>query len=477
MPTSSPRPGRVFPVARAVVIGAGVSGLAAAWRLQRHGVRVTVVEATDHVGGQVRTVPFDGRAVDVGAEGLHLAGTSTATTLAQLGLLESAVSARTGGTWLERGGRLRRLPEGVGPAGPTRLQPVLASGVLSPLALARAGLEPLLARRRVVGDVAVGDFVARRFGRQVVDRFVDPLLGGIHAGDVGRLSLAACAPQLVDVAAQGRSIVLRRRSPAPTSPPSGQTPTGLVSWPDGLQRLPAELASRLTEPVRLGEAVRALGWRGTTACEVELASGEILDADVVVLATPATVAADLLAPTAPGAAAALRLVQTASVATVIASFAHPLLAQHPALRGTGILLPSGGGHLLRAATFLSTKWPHLTGDQPLVRLSAGRAGDPRLDTLTDDALADRLVAELGTLLGLRLEPSEVSVHRWPRSMPQQEVGHRQLVATARERLVDLPQVALAGASYDGVGVAACLRSGELAAEALLGRSAAAQVVA
>lgn len=460
------------------MIGAGVSGLSAAWRLQRRGLHVTVVEAAGLVGGQVRTVFFDGRPVDVGAEGVHVASTSTVTTLAQLGLLESAATARTGGTWLEHDGRLRRLPAGVGPAGPSRLQPVLASGLLNPIALARAGLEPLLARRRVVGDVSVGEFVGRRFGQQVVDRFVDPLLGGIHAGDVHRLSLAACAPQLVDVAAQGHSIVLRRRPPtsAPVQAP-GQAPAGLVTWPDGLQRLTAELSSRLGEPVRLREVVSGVGFRGTRSCEVELVSGEIIDADVVVLATPAAVAADLLAPTAPGAAAALRLIQTASVATVIASFADARLAQHPALRGTGILLPSSGGHLLRAATFLSSKWAHLDGERPLVRLSAGRAGDPRLDDLTDDALAERLVAELGTLLGLHLRPHEVSVHRWPRSMPQQEVGHRDLVATARERLVDLPQLALAGASYDGVGVAACLRSGEVAADALLGRAAAAEVVA
>lgn len=459
------------------MIGSGVSGLTAAWRLHRRGVHVTVVEAADLVGGQVRTVCFDGRAVDVGAEGVHVAATPTVTALAELGLLESAVTARTGGTWLERDGRLRRLPASVGPAGPSRLQPVLTSGVLNPLALARAGLEPLLARRRVVADVSVGDFVGRRFGRQVVDRFVDPLLGGIHAGDVHRLSLAACAPQLVDVAAQGRSIVLRRRPSAP-SPASGEAPAGLVSWADGLQRLTAELSSRLDEPVRLRAAVRALGLRGTQSCEVELASGEIIDADAVVLATPSSVAADLLAPAAPGAAAALRLIQTASVATVIASFADDSLAQHPALRGTGILLPSTGGQLLRAATFLTSKWPHLHGERPLVRLSAGRAGDARLDGLTDDAVADRLVAELGTLLGLRLAPHEVSVHRWPRSMPQQVVGHRDLVATARTRLADLPQLALAGASYDGVGVAACLRSGEQAADALLGRPAtAAEVVA
>lgn len=454
------------------MVGAGVSGLAAAWRLQRLGVRVTVLEASDRVGGQVRTTFFDDRAVDVGAEGLYVAGPATATTLAQLGLLESAVTARTGGTWLERGGRLRR-PAGVGPAGPTRLRPVLTSGVLSPFGLARAGLEPLLARRRMVRDVAVGHFVGRRFGDQVVDRIVDPLLGGIHAGDVHRLGLAACAPQLVDVAAQGRSMVLRRRPP---SPPPGPKPAGLVSWPTGLQRLTSELSSVLTEAVRLREPVRSLGFGGTHSCEVELESGEILDTDVVVLATPPGTAADLLAPTAPGAAAALRPIETVSVATVIASL-DEALTSHPVLQGTGVLLPSTSGRLLRAATFLSSKWPHLHGDRPLVRLSAGRAGDADLDALGDDVLVERLVGELGSLLGQRLQPREVAVQRWPRSMPQQLVGHRQLVTTARERLVDLPQVALAGAAYDGVGVAACLRSGELAAETLLGGRPAAQVVA
>jgi protoporphyrinogen/coproporphyrinogen III oxidase len=448
------------------VIGSGVSGLAAAWRLQQRGVDVIVLEAGGDVGGQVRTVEFDGRRVDVGAEGLHLANPATAALLTELGLLDHVIEARSGGTWIEVGGRLRPLPAGVGPAGPTRLWPVATSGVLTARGLARAALEPLHARRRRAEDVSVGDLVAERFGRQVVDRLVDPLLGGIHAGDVRRLSLRACAPQLVTAVEQGRSMALRRTPSAP----AGVRPPGLVTWAGGLRRLVDELTSRLAEPVRLRAEVTSLRPEANGEVVVELRSGERLAVDTVVVATPARVAARLLSPLAP-AAIALEGIRTASVATVLVALS-PEFASHPALAGTGILVPSASGRLLRAATFLTSKWPHLGNtSETLVRLSTGRAGQGAFQTMTDDELTAALLADLADLLGRpagSVRPTTSAVHRWPSSMPQQDVGHGALVEGVRRELaVHAPWAALAGASFDGVGVAACLRSGELASERLL----------
>lgn len=448
------------------MIGAGVTGLTAAWRLQQQGVRVSVFEAGADVGGQVRTVLFQGRLVEVGAEGLHLANPATAALLGELGLLDSAVEARSGGTWLEVAGRLRRLPAGVGPAGPTRLWPVATSGVLSASGLVRAALEPLFAHHRRAEDVSVGEVVAERFGQQVVDRLVDPLLGGIHAGDVRRLSLRACAPQLVPAVEQGRSLAVRRK-PASTS---GGRPPALVSWDGGLRRVVDTLSTRLTEPVRLSTGVATLHRDGSSgAYAVRLESGDEVVVDAVVIATPARVAAQLLSPLAPSVVAGLDRAETASVATVLAALPGQIATAHPALAGTGMLVPRTSGRLLRAATFMTSKWPHLAGSGDiLVRLSAGRAGQTTFQTMTDDDLTAALLSDLGELLGVPVRPEATAVHRWPSSMPQQNVGHGAVVERIRGELTtSAPGVAIAGASFDGVGVAACLRSGELAAELLL----------
>ncbi len=456
-----------------MVIGAGVSGLTAAWRLQQQGVRVVVLEAGPRVGGQVSTTSFAGLPVELGAEGVHLAAPDTAALLNELDLLADVVEARSGGTWVDVRGTVRRLPAGVGPAGPTRLWPVVRSGVLSPSGLARAALEPALAGRRVTDDVAVADFVAARFGRQVVDRLVDPLLGGIHAGDVHRLSLRACAPQLVDAAERGRSLSLagrRPRHPAPGAAPGAPlTPPALVSWPRGLTTLVSALEHRLDEPVRLGCRVASLARDPSGAgYRVGLATGEVLPADAVVVAVPARAASSLITGLHPAAATALAEIRSASVATVLAEMPHSRSTDHAALRGTGLLVPSGSGRLLRAATFVTAKWPHLAAaDRRVVRLSAGRSGEHVVGRLSDAELVGALLGDLGELLDRPLTPVATLVQRWPDSMAQLEIGHRDRLASVRRALRAQPGLALAGASYDGLGLAACLRSGEQAAHELL----------
>lgn len=444
------------------VVGGGVSGLVAARELWRHGFEVTLFEATDRLGGQIRTEQIAGLPVDVGAEALHVAGPVMAALRDELALGDREVTARPGSAWIWSGRRLRRLPAGVGPAGPTRLRPVISAGVLSPLGLARAALEPFLPRGTVPDDEAVGHYLARRFGRQVTDRLLDPVLGSLHAGDVWRLSMAATTPYLAAQATRERSLLIGSWRAGRRTAPS------FLSYTGGLQTFTDALVADTDVQAHVGTTVSSLtsvagGYRlGLEGDHPRLATDTVFDG--VVLATPAPVAAQILHAAAPAASTGLDELLSASVATVVLAFRRNDLEERRAFRATGLLVPSSAGRALKAATFLSTKWPHLAGDDlTLVRLSAGRARSALLAELDDDQLVQRLREDLADATGLRAAPLIAQVQRWPGALPQLEVGHLERMARIRAGLAHLPTVALAGAPYDGLGITSCVGSGTRAA--------------
>ena len=446
---------------RAVVIGGGAAGLAAARRLNAAGMHVTLVESDARLGGCVRTVEFAGARVDVGAEALHTASPGPLGLIAELGLDEHLVEAGTGPTWIAVGDRLRALPDGVGPAGPTRLRPLLRTRLLSPAGMFRAALEPLVPRTTPGRDHTVGHVLQQRFGREVVDRIVDPLLGGLHAGDVHRLSVEAATPQLAGLLARHRSVLLATRGRAAAAP------HGFVTLQGGLERLFAAAEDEFIGDLLLSTDARAvvevLEPEGRYRVETDAVD---LPADIVVVAVPPRPAGQLLAPLVADAAATLA--GTRATSTNIALLAYPAeSADLPALRGTGVLVPSSSPRLLKAATFLSTKWPHLSSSHVLVRASSGRAGDLRAEHLDDKTLVARLAADLHALTGLPLQPIGQRVVRWRHAMPQLEVGHREHMSTLRSALAPHRGVGVAGAAYDGVGIASALRSGDAAANAAL----------
>ena len=216
------------PVAVAVV---GGGGLICARRLGQQGVNVILFEAEPFLGGAIRTTVFAGHHIDMGAEAVHVLAPGMKELISELGLSAELISSNLGSSWLWTRRGLRRLPAGVGPSGPRRLRPVLASGVMSMRGLIRAGLEPLIPRRALVGDIGVGEYVNQRFGRQVVERFVDPILGSLHAGNVNTLSLRAITPELATIADKGSSVMLSRRGQK-----SG-APLSFATWPGGLSTL------------------------------------------------------------------------------------------------------------------------------------------------------------------------------------------------------------------------------------------------
>lgn len=453
--------------AHVAVVGAGITGLAAAHRLADEGVRVTVLEQGGRLGGQIDTVTVADQRVNAGAESLPTTAQPAMAMLRRFADAELA-TARTAPTYLWSSHGPRALPAGFSPNGPRRLWPMARSGILSARGTLRAGLEPLAGRRDTGSDVAVGTEVDRRFGAEVTDRLLDPLLGGLHAGDVRRLSLEAVTPVLAETSGQHRSLLLRRQRTAAPAP-------GFATIDGGLPRLVDRLHDALTSSergtVRTATPVHRLS-TAARGVRLTLGDGEELHADAVIVTTPTAVTARLLADASPRAAETLASQRSASVAVIVLAYPRAAVDGTLLQHGTGLLVPSHAGRMLKAVTQLSNKWAHHDrGDVVLLRTSAGRAGD---DTVLDTSDADLIAAvrdDLAALTGLDGVPSDVAIRRWPHTMPQLEVGHRRRLASVRARLAaDLPGVVLAGGAYDGPGLASCITAAQRAAANVLGGS-------
>jgi protoporphyrinogen/coproporphyrinogen III oxidase len=452
---------------RVAVIGGGISGLAAAWELHQRAaagaIEVTVFEA-DRLGGCIRTTDFAGHPVDEGPDAFLTRVPEAVQLCRELGIADELVAPAAGRSMLWWRGRLRALPDGLVLGVPRQLRPLIGSGVLSPLGVLRAGLDLCLPRGRPPASLTVRELIAGRFGAEVADRLVDPLVGGIHAGSTRDLGAAEVVPQLVGAAERSRSLLLALRAQGAPSPAGPNQPIFLAPRA-GVSRLVDVLVDRLTEAGtriehRTVESVRAGPDGG-----VVLSSGDE-PFDAAVIATRARTAAGLLGDGIAGSA--LAEIPTASVVLVTVSLPGTRLP--PGVNG--FLVPAGSGRLMTACSFASNKWPHWAdpGDA-VVRLSAGRFGDDRSRELDDDALSDRLLAELEEALGESLSPATVRVSRWPDAFPQYFPGHGARIAAVEAALADrLPAVALAGASYRGSGLPACIASGRRAAQLVLQRA-------
>ncbi|MBV8159671.1 MAG: protoporphyrinogen oxidase [Acidimicrobiia bacterium] len=445
---------------RVVVVGGGVAGLATAWHLQQRRIDTVVVESADRAGGKVRTTELDGCPLDLGPD-TFLGRVPWATDLChELGLGDDLVAPATTRAWLWSRGQLRPLPDGLALGVPLKPLALARSGVVSPAALGRAALDVVLPQLKPRADPTVADVVGGRLGREVLERLVDPLIGGINAGRSERLSMAAVAPDLFAAHRLHRSLTLGVRSERRKAPPGG-APL-FLGLRGGMERLTATLSAKVG--VRLATPVDAVTRAEGGRLAVAVGDGTPLDAGAVVLALPASGAARLLGAASPKAAAALSQTRFATVAVATLAYQRADVA-HP-LDGSGFLVPGVDGRLLTACTWFSSKWPDVRPrGLVLLRCSAGRDGDERVGQLDDAELVARLHAEAAEALGLRTPPVESVVTRWPDAFPQYDVGHLGRVEAAERALArDLPGVHLVGASYRGVGIASCVRQAAQAAE-------------
>ncbi|MFD7690103.1 protoporphyrinogen oxidase [Streptomyces sp. NPDC059781] len=451
-----------------VVVGAGIAGLAAAHRLRERGARVTVLEASDRVGGKLLPGEIAGARVDLGAESL-LARRPEAVGLARaVGLADRLRPPATATASLWTRGALRPMPKGHVMGVPGTAEAL--AGVLSDEGLARIGRDADLPRTEVGDDVAVGEYVAARVGREVVDRLVEPLLGGVYAGDAYRISMRSAVPQLFEAARTHTSLTEAVRGIQAKSAASARTGPVFMGIAGGVGTLPLAVAGALRADgveILTGTPVTELrrepedGWR-------VVAGDRTLHADGVVVAVPAPAAAGLLRAEAPGAAAELAGVEYASMALITLAYRR---AETQLPEGSGFLVPPVDGRTIKASTFASAKWGWIAEENPdlvVLRTSVGRHGETEILRRDDADLVEVSRHDLKAAVGLDAAPVATRVTRWQDGLPQYPVGHHARVARVREHLAGLAGLAVCGAAYDGVGVPACIASAYAAADQLHG---------
>jgi oxygen-dependent protoporphyrinogen oxidase len=453
---------------RLVVVGAGITGLAAAfeWRRRRPDDEIVVLEAGDRIGGKLQRVRLAGHWYDTGPEAVLARVPEAVRLIEDLGLGDRLVAPATTQASVV-------LPDGRHPLPPGTVLGVPSSadglaGFLSPAGVARVRAEPALPRLVLDGDVAVGTLLRERLGDEVVDRLVEPLLGGVYAGRADELSLAATMPALAAELPAAGSVL----AAAAASRNAGARSRGDADGPvfatvqDGIGALPDALVAACGAVVRLRTPAHAIR-RTATGFELSVgptAAPELLAADAVLVAAPAGKAARLLEELAPGAVEPLRGIPYASMAVVAMAFpAQDVDA------GSGLLVPPVAGRLVKGVTVSSAKWPHLAGGEAvLVRSSVGRFRDESELQRSDADLTAAVVADVAELLGLsRPEPLETHLVRWGGGLPQYLVGHPGRVDAIRAAVGAVPGLAIAGAAFRGVGVPACIRDAHAAVDALL----------
>jgi oxygen-dependent protoporphyrinogen oxidase len=463
------------------VVGGGVSGLAAAWELVHGeggagGAEVVVLEADRAPGGKIGTTDFGGRRLDLGPDAFVTRRPEALALCRQLGLEDELVAPATTTAYLLVDGRLRSLPAGLVLGVPTRIGPLARSGILSGAGLGRAALDLVTPRggggRPLQADDSVGHVVRRRLGPEVAERLADPLIGGIHAGNADEMSAAAVFPALLAADARSGSLMrnLGRTRPAPAKTATG-TDASLpvfMGLGRGMGRLVDTLVAALRRAgvaVHTGARVQRLE-RRQRRWVLDTAPGAKVEADAVVLAVPAPVAASLLRPHSAALAQQLDSIAYASVTLVTMRFTDPGLPRLPP--GSGFLVPRTSGGLVTACTWLSAKWAQLSRPgELLLRASLGRYGDDRAAAMDDDEVLCRALGELAPAMGLGGRPEESMVARFRRAFPQYAVGHVDKIAAVQRRAADLGGVAIAGAALHGVGIPACIASGRAAGRAVL----------
>jgi oxygen-dependent protoporphyrinogen oxidase len=445
-----------------VVVGGGVAGLVAARGLAATGRDVLLLEASPQLGGKLRSAEVAGLTVDVGAEAM-LARRPEGLELAhELGTEVLHPTAATSGVWSR--GAMRALPRSLMGV-PLDLDQLAASGVLSPDGLARASSET---PTDVSADVSVGDLVASRLGDEVVERLVEPLLGGVYAGHARRISAAAAVPQLLAMARRGSLLDQAAGLPVSSAPVFATVPGGMGRLP-GLVADGGGFEARTSATVRELRALRSSTAPSCWALTVgPTTHPETIEAAAVVLATPATPTARLLADVAPGVAAELAAVEAASVAVVTLAFRAQDVPDALFDR-SGFLVPPVEQRSIKAATFSFAKWGwvrDLDPDVVVLRTSLGRHREEGTLQATDEGLVRVSLADLGALAGITARPVDTHVQRWGGALPQYAVGHLDRVARIRAAVADLPGLALCGAAYDGVGIPAVIGSARRAVASL-----------
>ena len=466
---------------RVVVVGAGLTGLAAAHRLltqanrARHALEVVVLDAKDRIGGAIWTKRVAGFTLEGGADSFITNKPWALDLCHELGLGDRVIRTddRHRRSFVVRNGKLLPVPDGFVLMAPAKLGPLLASPILSARGKMRLLLDLVIPRKADDADESLASFVRRRLGREALDRLVQPLVGGIYTADPNELSLKATLPQFPLMEQNHGSLILGARRQARHARAAEKAASGaryglFASLADGMGTLPRALADALPpRTIRCNTAVRRVGRSGSNGnWRVELLDGPPIEASGVILTTEAHASARLLDGHDAELAQGLRSIPYASSAIVTVGYRRDQIA-HP-LDGFGAVVPAIEGRSILAMSFLSVKFPTRAPEgSALIRVFVGGATQADLFELGDEEVAAIVRRELGDLIGARGEPTLIDVGRHPRAMPQYTLGHLDRVAAIDRRAARHAGLVLAGNAFGGVGIPDCVRSGQDAAAALL----------
>ena len=444
----------------AVIVGGGIAGLATAYELSRHGTSFVVLERASRAGGVIFSEQIDGYTIDGGPDALLVQKRAGIGLCEEIGLGNRLIPTKSPRlAYIQRGGRLYALPAASVLGIPTRVAPFARSGLFSWAGKLRMGAEVLVPRRRDHSDESIGAFITRRFGAEASTYLAEPLLAGIHAGDVDRLSVQALFPRLARAESDQGSVIRAFRS---MREPRASNPDGAFrSLPGGLSELVDALVAAIGPTgVRLGTSVSAITGGGPFL--VRTSTGDALDARAVILATPAYVTSALTRERDEELARLAGAIPYASAGTVALAFRRSAVG-HP-LNGSGFVVPRVEHSGILAASWLSSKWAHRAPeDRVLLRTFVGGARDPDALAQPDDALIERSLSALTRVLGIRGKPLLARVYRWERGNAQHEVGHLARMAAIDRALTRHPGLYLTGSGFRGVGIPDCIADGRATA--------------
>ena len=473
---------------RIVVIGSGVTGLAAGYALKEKlkdnkNVEFLVLEKNNRAGGQIETVLEDGFVLEGGPDCFISEKPWAFEFASKVGLddrLVSTVSA-SGGTYILKKGQLIRMPEGVMMMIPTKFKPFVKTKLISWPGKFRAAMDVFIPRRKNLDeDEALSSFVKRRLGQEILDVLAEPLIGGIHASDPDTMSLASTFPRFLKMEKDDRSLIMamfkskrkmakmmkNKPAPDPSKPPKKRW-TMFVSFKDGMQTLTDALAAaigrdvlKLKTDVQRIEKITVPG--GKTAYKLQLKGIGDIEADAVVLTSLAYQTAALVETFDPELAKPLAGINSVSSATVCLAYRNEDIPRE--LDANGFLVPRVEGRNLMASTWTSSKWPNRAPDGfILLRAFVGGAFNQEIVDKKDEEILNMIKSDFKDLMGITAEPVKTRIFRWKNSMPQYTMGHPERIAKINERVAAHDGLFLAGASYGGVGVPDCMNNGRNAA--------------
>jgi oxygen-dependent protoporphyrinogen oxidase len=439
-----------------VVIGGGIAGLATAYELSRRRISFVVLEAASRPGGVIVSEEVDGFTIDGGPDALLIQKPDGIALCQEIGLGERLVATKPPRlAYVQRAGRLHALPAASVLGIPTRIGPFLRTGLFTGAGKMRMGAELFVSKRTDSADESIGGFMRRRFGCEATDYLAEPLLAGIHAGDVNRLSLHALFPRFAEAERKHGSLLRAFR--ASNADPRTAIDGAFKSLPGGLSEMVRALVRTIgADRVRVGTEVTAISGPGPFV--VRTAPGNVFDTSAVVVATPAYVTADLFEKRDADVARRCREVRYASVVTVALAFRRDAVS-HP-LPGSGFVVPRGEKTGILAATWLSSKWPgRAPDDRVLLRTFAGGARDPWAIDESDTELVERSLDALRPTLGISGDPLLTRVYRFDRANAQHEVGHLERVAAIDTALARHPGLFVTGSGFRGTGIPDCVTDG------------------